>query len=85
MCYIKYSEDFVKEVKELYPNDEFVYQLLDNGSKSLGRVLADSIQYGVDIKFILNANTLEEVKDQARIIIRYNKLYQKWCKECNIN
>ena len=78
---MNYSEEFKKEVKEIFPNNEKINELLENGGTFLGRYLDDA-RYGIGITVdgILSATTLEEV--QARIINhRYKEeIYGKWLK-----
>ena len=75
-----YSKEFIREVKELYPDYPTIHKLVDTGDKFLGNYLNGSYG-GVPIDFVLTALTLEEVQNYARIEKRKKNLYEKWLKE----
>ena len=76
-----YSEELIKQVKELYPNDAYILALAENGSVWLGRYLDDGSMGSVSIEEILLATSLEEIQERARLLKRRRSLYNKWCNE----
>lgn len=76
-----YTQDLIKEVKELYPNDEKIHQLADSGHVMLGRYLDDSSSGSVSLNEILLATNLEEIQNKARLIKRKIAVYRKWCEQ----
>jgi len=77
---MNYTEDFKKEVKELYPDFPEMHKLLDNGGTFLGRYLDDSCEGSISIKDILDATNLEDLQEKARYMQRKVNLYIKWCQ-----
>jgi hypothetical protein len=76
-----YSEKFIKEVKECYPDSEKIHQLADEGSVLLGRYLDDSCGGGIPLDRVLTALTLEELQAEARLAKRKVNCYRMWCDE----
>lgn len=76
-----YTEDLIKEVKELYPNSEEMHKLADSGNAFLGRYLDDSSPTGFPIDKILLATSLDEIQSEARMMKRKVNLYRKWCEQ----
>ena len=76
-----YSEDLIKEVKELYPNNTEMHKLADEGNVFLGRYLDDSCSSTIPIHAILAATSLEELQKAARLEKRKVDLYKKWCDQ----
>ncbi len=75
-----YSAELINEIKECYPEFDRLHELVDSGSAWVGKYLDDSREV-MDIPFILNAKTLKEVKDRARVINRKEFVYRMWRKE----
>jgi hypothetical protein len=76
-----YSEELIKEVKELYPDSKEMHELAENGDAFLGRYLNDSCDSGIGLNEILLATSLDELQEKARLMMRKVELYKKWCKE----
>lgn len=72
-----YSEDFKKRVKELYPNYTSLHEALDEGSKMVGMLLGTPFKH-MPISKILEATSLEELQEEARILQKKVDLYHEW-------
>ena len=74
-----YSEEFKLEVKELYPNSFDIIRNLESNSYRLG----DLLQYEIvsfSAQEILNAKSLEDLQEKAKLIQKKQSIYNKWCK-----
>jgi len=78
---MKYSDELIAEVKELFPNNKEMHQHADNGNEILGRYLDDSSSGSIRIDTILLATSLEQLQTLARFQKRKVELCKKWCKE----
>jgi hypothetical protein len=76
-----YSQEFINEVKELYPNSPEMHKLADTGGYFLGRYLDDSSYGGFPLDKILLATSLDALQKEARIMKRKRELYDKWSDE----
>jgi hypothetical protein len=76
-----YTKELIKQVKELYPNNETIHNLADSGNEFLGRYLDDSASVSINIDTILLATSLEELQKLAREQKKKVNLYRLWCKE----
>jgi len=75
---MEYPEDFIKEVKEVYPDSPDMHRLADEGQYFLGRYLDDSSGGGIPLDTVLTALTLEELQVKARTEKRKINLYRRW-------
>lgn len=78
---MKYSNDFVSEVKRVYPNNREMHRLAEEGNYFLGRYLDDSSQGGISVDEILLATSLESIQNKARELKRKKQLYARWFDE----
>jgi hypothetical protein len=76
---LKYSQEFINEVKELYPDYKEMYKLADEHAYFLGRYLDDSSGRGVPYDTVLTATSLDELQKYARNEKRKVQLYRQWC------
>lgn len=76
-----YSQEFIREVKELFPNSSDMHRHAEQGNEILGRFLDDSSAGGISVDKILLATSLEEIQKEARILKRKSELYNKWYNE----
>ena len=76
-----YSNDLIREVKELYPDSSKMHELAESGSAWLGRYLDDSSPTGIPIDEVLLATSLEDLQRKARQAKRKVNLYKKWCEQ----
>lgn len=76
-----YTQELIREVKELYPNSPDMHKAAESGRDILGRYLDDSSTGGMSVDKILLATSLDELQKEARLIKRKKELYGKWCKE----
>ena len=76
-----YTQDLIREVKELYPTSTEMHRLADEGNVFLGRYLDDSSPNSMNIDKILLATSLEKLQADARIMKRKIELYNKWCQQ----
>jgi hypothetical protein len=82
---MKYSQELIDEVKILYENDSTMMKIAEDGNEFLGRYLDDGSSDEVDIDIVLNAETLKELKQFAKLIQRKRNLYNKWFDEYKIH
>ena len=76
---MQYSQEFIKEVKFLFPDNQTILKLVDNGDEFLGSYLDST--YGISIDEVLLATSLDELQATARLMKRKAKLYRRWCEE----
>ena len=76
-----YTEELIREVKELYPNSAEMHKLAESGNAFLGRYLDDSSDSGIGLNEILLATSLDELQKKARQMKRKVELYKKWCAQ----
>jgi hypothetical protein len=78
----KYSDQFKKELKELFPNSPQMHEAAEQGRDIVGRYLDDSTQgIGVTADEILLATSLEVIQAKVRMQKRKKELYVKWGNE----
>jgi len=75
---IRYPQEFINEVKELYPDYKELHKLADEHAYFLGRYIDDSSDRGVPYDTVLNATSLDELQKYARNEKRKVQLYNKW-------
>ena len=75
-----YSEKLKSEVKQLYPNSKEIITCVENGSFWLGEYLLDNISV-ISNNEILNAKSLEDLQEKAKLIQKKQSVYNKWCEE----
>lgn len=78
---MKYSDELIKEVKELYPNSSDMIKHAENGNTVLGRYLDDSSSGNISIDTILKATSLDDLKEVANKLKAKRDLYKQWGKE----
>lgn len=76
-----YSPGFVDKVRKLYPNDSGLLEHLNRNSSMVGRYLDDSSNGGLSVETILNARSLDELQEKARILKAKKDLYNEWYNE----
>jgi hypothetical protein len=76
---MQYPKEFVEKAKQLYPNWTKLHELLDNGSPFVHRLLYDSQPNGnISIARVLNAESLEELQEYAKMELEKAELYSQW-------
>lgn len=83
---MKYSEDFVKKVKAVYPDWEDLNEALAKGSEFVGRYLDDSRHFSMSPAKIVEAfeqgreqdvlKAAKEAYERAKLYAEWNNLYQ---------
>lgn len=76
-----YSEQLIKRVKEIYPDNKEIHKLADTGNVYLGRYLDDNSNPSISINVILNSTDLESLKKIALKEKEKLELYFMWCEE----
>lgn len=76
-----YPDDFIRRVKECFPNLQMLHQRLEEGNCNIG-VLLYSDTPVITIEEILNATSLEKLQEKAGEIKRKDDLYAEWLKLC---
>ena len=74
-----YPESFKVKCKELYPTWDSLHRLLEQGNSFAGRYLDDARYSGVSLDEILNATSLDDLKQKARLGRAKEQLYAEWC------
>lgn len=74
-----YSKEFKKKCKEIYPDLENLHRLLDEDAYIVGRYLDDGSYSYVSNDEILEATSLEELKEKAWHNKAKLDLYNEWC------
>jgi len=77
----EYSSELIAEIKRLYPHDQALHKAAENHMYGIGRILDDRSNTNFSINVILEANSLEELKAQARNSKERVDLYIKWFQE----
>jgi hypothetical protein len=78
---VKYTKEFINEVRNEYPEWTALHTLLDNGNLAVGRYLDDSSHFGMSPEKIVaafNEGRQETVKEAAEKAVRRRKLYEEW-------
>ena len=73
-----FKKEFIDEAKCLYPKWNELHEAIQNGSAIIDRYLCDATPTSIGYKRILEAQSLEEIKQVAMIIKRKNDLYQSY-------
>ena len=73
-----FSKKFIEEVKELYPSFTSLHKAVENGSGLVGRYLDDAEDGKISYKKILEATSLDDLKEEANRIERRLKLYHTY-------
>jgi hypothetical protein len=77
---MKYSEEFVEAVKELFPTSEQLHQALESGSFMVGRYLNDGCR-PIDPKRVIelvDGDQVQLLREEAERLSRINDLYKQW-------
>ena len=80
-----YPEDFKKRVKEIYPERKDLHRMLEYGLLIVGQILDDAAPKGMNFEEVLNATSLEELQESARLQKAKYDLYLEWCELNNAN
>lgn len=80
---MKYSFDFKKRCKDLYPEYNRLHELLDTGSLFVRDYLQDACGM-INEDEILSAISLQDLKEKALIIKKKKGLYKEWLNLYNI-
>lgn len=75
-----YPEDFKAKVKIVCPDKERVHQLLEDGDAHLGAHLSHAYKTSFSFKEILDANSIEELKNKANSMKEIYELFLEWQK-----
>lgn len=76
-----YTQEFIAEVKKLYPGDETIAKLAEDGNPFLGRYLDDSSAMGIGVDEILTATSLEAIQEKARKMKRRREIYGEYWEQ----
>lgn len=76
-----YSQKLIDAVKQAYPDYDRINELAQQGSVWLGRYLDDSSPRSISIDTILNATSLEQLKQLAQQYRQKLDVYTMWCEE----
>lgn len=76
---MKYSEDLISKVKELFPDQAIMQKLAIEGSPFLGQYLHGT--WGISLDQILTAMSLQDIQDKARHEKRKQLLFNQWHDE----
>lgn len=74
-----FTQKFIDEAKALYPTWTDLHNAIASGSGIIGRYLDDSTPDGIGYQEILDASSLDELKQKAMVIKRKNDLYEAYC------
>ena len=78
---LQYPKEFIEKAKRIYPNWTHLHELLDKGSPFVHRLLYDAQPSGnISIARVLNAESLEELQEFARLEEEKTALYIEWTK-----
>lgn len=80
-----YPEKFKKRCKEVYPWHEELHKFVESGDHIVGRILEDGLADQISYDDILNANSLDELKERAKKGKEKELLYEEWRKLNNAN
>jgi len=75
-----YPEEFKRKCREAFPGDEELNKLLDQESRQIGEFLLFNTPTGVDFDIVINATSLEELKELAVKQKRIGELRKEWLK-----
>ena len=78
---MEYSKELIDGIKEVYPDYPKILELAEKGSPILGKYLDDGILNGIPIMTILRSNSLETLKELARLQLKKRELYNMWYDE----
>lgn len=81
---MNYPEEFKKRCKELYPFYEDLPIYLERGDRIVGTILEAGTE-GIGFDVVLNATSLEQLKEIAQMGKKREELYQEWKKLDNAN
>lgn len=73
-----FSSKFIADIKAAYPESKEMHKLAEEGNSFLGRWLDDSVQ-SITSQEVLDAASLEELKEKARRIKMQADLYADFC------
>ena len=73
-----YPEEFKQQCKEAFPKNEELVKLLDSGDRRVGEFLEQVATTGVDFDIIINATSLEKLKEFAIHQKKMADLKKQW-------
>lgn len=80
-----YPEEFKQQCREAFPENKELSMLLDSGSRMVGAFLEQVAPTGVDFDVVINATSLEELKEFAKKQKKIASLRKQWLKLDNGN
>ncbi len=75
-----YPEEFVRKVKELYPKYVQLHDCIDGGDEAVGLFLSVQSCNSISTSDVLQANSLEELKEKAIEQQKKHELYKEWIR-----
>jgi len=75
---MKYPQEFIAKAKALFPTWQSLHDALDSQSPFVGRYLDDNRYLDISAKDILEAKTLDELKERALKSNAISELYIEW-------
>ncbi len=84
---MQYPESFMREVKEIFPDETKLHQMIEEGDCHIGELLSSRIPE-ITERDVLRANSLEELQRKANDILKKKEVYHKWldlCRDQNIH
>ncbi len=76
-----YPDDFIRKVEKCFPNLQMLHERLEEGNCDIGMLLYSNIPE-ITANEILNATSLEKLKEKAREILEKEETYEEWLKLC---
>lgn len=77
----KYSEAFKQKVKQVYPDSKEMHQMANDNVYFLGRYLDDSSSSAIPARMVIDATSLEVLKEYAKKELAKVDLYREWHNE----
>lgn len=76
-----YSQKLIDDIKRFYPNSPDIIRLAETGSFALGIQLNIKSSGSIDLKTIMSATNLIDLKNKAWDIVQKRSLYDRWIFE----
>lgn len=77
---INYPKEFKEKCKKVYPDWTQLHNFLDLNNPYAGRLLNDAALDVISPEDIINATSLDELKNKALAIKEKEELYSEWYK-----